>query len=191
MKSIENLVKAFLGESAARNRYTIFAKVAREEGYIYISKVFLETAENEKEHAETLIDIMRKLGVGDIDVNVDLNLSTGSTLENLKSAAEGERYEWTEMYPRFAEIAESEGFGEVAERLRAIAKAEEFHERRFRILLEELEKGEIFEKDEETAWICLECGYVHYGKRPPERCPSCGHPRSYYVSVDLLRRVLP
>ncbi len=190
MNVLECLTKALIGESLARNRYTVYASIAKREGYVFISRVFSETAENEKEHAETLMEFIKRLG-GKADVNFEAEVKIGSTVENLKTAAEGERYEHTEMYPKFAEIAEKEGYKEIAENLRAIAKAEEFHERRFRVLLKALEEGRYFKSDNETVWICLECGYIHYGKEPPEKCPSCGHPKSYYISAELLKEVIP
>lgn len=188
MKTLENLVKAFIGESMARNRYTFYAKVAKEEGYVFISKVFLETAENEKEHAETLFEFIQKLrgDLNSIKVEAEAPLVLGSTMDNLKSAIEGEHYENTQMYPEFAKIAEEEGLKEISERLRAIARAEEHHEKRYRVLLEALENGTYFKRDEEIEWVCLECGYVHRDREPPERCPSCGHPKAYYVARDLL-----
>ncbi len=188
MKTLENLIKAFIGESMARNRYTFYAKVAKEEGYVYIQRVFLETAENEKEHAEVLFDFIQKLrgDVSSIEVEAEVPLIIGTTVENLKSAIEGEHYERTKMYPEFARIAEEEGFNEIAARLRAIARAEEHHESRYRALLEAIENGTYFRRDEEVEWICLECGYVHKGREPPEKCPSCGHSKAYYVARDML-----
>ncbi len=188
METLKNLVKAFIGESMARNRYTFYAKVAKDEGYVFIQRVFLETAENEKEHAENLLKFIQQLR-GDSEalvVEAEAPLVWGSTVDNLKTAIAGEHYENSEMYPKFAEIAEKEGYREIAERLKAIAKAEEHHEKRYRRLLEEIEKGTFFKRDKEVAWVCLECGYVHYGTEPPEKCPSCGHPKSYYVAQDLL-----
>ncbi|WP_456469336.1 rubrerythrin [Archaeoglobus sp.] len=188
MGTLENLVKAFIGESMARNRYTFYAKVAKDEGYVFIQRVFLETAENEKEHAETLFEFIQQLRGDNDAVNVEAEapLVLGTTAENLKAAIAGEHYENTEMYPSFADEAEKEGYEEMAARLRAIGKAEEHHERRYRRLLEEIEKGTFFKRDNEVAWICLECGYIHYGTEPPEKCPSCGHSRAYYVAQDLL-----
>ena len=188
MKTLENLVKAFIGESMARNRYTFYAKIAKEEGYVYISRVFLETAENEKEHAEVLFEFIQKLrgDTNSIKVEAEAPLILGNTVDNLKSAIEGEHYENTQMYPEFARVAEEEGFNEIAARLRAIAKAEVHHENRYRVLLEALEKGTYFKRDEEVEWVCLECGYIHKGTEPPEKCPSCGHPKAYYVARDLL-----
>ncbi len=187
-ETLENLVKAFIGESMARNRYTFYAKQAKEEGYVFIQRVFLETAENEREHAKRLFEFIQKLK-GDneaIEVVAEAPLVMGNVVDNLKAAIAGEHYENTEMYPQFAEVAEKEGYVEVAARLRAIGKAEEYHEKRYRRLLEEVEKGTFFKRDEEVAWVCLECGYIHYGTEPPEECPSCGHPKAYYVAQDLL-----
>ncbi len=188
LETLKNLVKAFAGESMARNRYTFYAKVAKDEGYVFVQRVFLETAENEKEHAENLFKFIRELRGGEdaITVEIDAPLVWGSTVENLRAAIAGENYEHTKMYPEFADVAEKEGYREVAERLRAIAKAEEHHERRYKVLLDAIESGRYFKRDEEIEWICLECGYVHKGREPPEVCPSCGHPKAYYVARDLL-----
>ena len=189
MKTLENLVKAFMGESMARNRYTFYAKVAKDEGYVFVQKVFLETAENEKEHAENLLKFIQELR-GDsesiIVEEAEAPLVWSTTVENLKTAISGENYEHTEMYPEFADVAEKEGYPHIAERLRAIAKAEEHHEKRYRALLEAIENGTFFKSDREVEWICLECGYVHVGTEPPEECPSCGHARAYYVARDFL-----
>jgi len=184
--TIENLVKAFIGESQARNRYTIYSKVARKEGFEQISEIFLITAENEKEHAETLFNLIMELKrrsgeeISEIKVEAVAPLVLGNTAENLKAAISGENYEHTRMYPEFADVAEREGLPEVAARLRAIAKAEEHHEERYRKLLREVESNAVFRKDREVWWVCMECGYVHYGTEPPEVCPSCGHPKGYF-----------
>ncbi len=185
-KTLENLVKAFIGESQARNRYTFYAKAAKNEGYEQIAEIFLITADNEKEHASTLYKLIQelkeKLGkeVGDINVEAVAPTVHGKTAENLRAAIAGENYEHTKMYPEFAEVAKKEGLPEVAKRLRAIARAEQHHEERFRKLLKEVERGTVFKKDKEVWWVCGECGYVHFGREPPERCPSCDHPRSYF-----------
>jgi len=184
--TIENLVKAFIGESQARNRYTIYSKVARKEGFEQISEIFLITAENEKEHAETLFNLIMELKrrsgeeLSEIKVEAVAPLVLGNTAENLKAAISGENYEHTRMYPEFADVAEREGLPEVAARLRAIAKAEEHHEERYRKLLREVESNSVFRKDREVWWVCRECGYVHYGTEPPKVCPSCGHPKGYF-----------
>ncbi len=186
METLKNLVKAFIGESMARNRYTFYAKVAKDEGYVFVYRVFLETAENEKEHAENLFEFIKEFGEDAIKVEAEAPLIWGTTVDNLKAAISGEHYEYSKMYPEFADVAEKEGYKHIAERLRAIAKAELHHENRYKALLKAIEKGTMFKRDEEVEWVCLECGYVHYGKEPPEECPSCGHPRGYYVAKDML-----
>ncbi|RLI82706.1 rubrerythrin family protein [Archaeoglobales archaeon] len=185
MGTLENLVKAFIGESMARNRYTFYAKIAKKEGYVFVSRVFLETAENEKEHAENLFELIKEFGKESVEVEAEAPLVLGNTAENLKAAMEGEHYENTEMYPSFADVAEKEGYPEIASKLRAIAKAEVHHESRYKALLEAIENGTMFKREKEVEWVCLECGYVHYGKEPPEKCPSCGHDRGYYVARDM------
>jgi len=184
--TIGNLVKAFIGESQARNRYTFYAKVAKNEGFEQISEIFLVTAENEKEHASNLFklinDLKMKSGEKLDEIKVEAVAATvlGSTVENLKAAIAGENHEYTKMYPEFADVAEKEGFPEIAARLREIAEAEEHHEERYRKLLKEVEAGTVFRKEKEVWWVCRECGYVHFGKEPPEKCPSCDHARSYF-----------
>ena len=174
----KNLLIAFAGESQARNRYTFFASQARKEGYEQIAAIFLETAENEREHAETLFKLLEG-GLVEITASYPAG-KIGSTAENLRAAAEGERYEHTEMYPEFARVAEEEGFKEIAATLRAISVAEKHHEERFLKLLENVERGTIFKKDKAVRWKCRKCGYVHEGTEPPERCPSCGHSWAYF-----------
>lgn len=184
--TIENLAKAFIGESQARNRYTFYSKIARKEGLEQIAEIFLITAENEKEHASwlfKLINEIKKEGSKSLDeIKVDAVAPTilGSTAENLKAAIAGENYEYTQMYPEFADVAGKEGFPEIAKRLRAIAKAEEHHEERYKKLLKEVEAGTVFKRKKEVWWVCRECGYTHLGTEPPEKCPSCDHERSFY-----------
>jgi len=184
--TIENLVKAFIGESQARNRYTFYAKIAKKEGFEQIAGIFLITAENEKEHASNLfklISVLKKKSnerLDEIKVEAVAPTVLGSTAENLKAAIAGENYEHTKMYPEFADVAEKEGFPEIAKRLRAIAKAEKHHEERYKKLLKEVGAGTFFKKEKEVWWVCRECGYIHFGKEPPEKCPSCDHPRSYF-----------
>jgi len=181
METIKNLVKAFIGESQARNRYTFYAKVARKEGYEQIAEIFLITADNEKEHAKRLFEHIQKLKETDsINVEAEAPLTYGTTAENLKAAIAGENYEHTKMYPEFADIAEKENLPEIAYRLRSIAKAEEHHEERYKKLLEQINNKTVFKKDKEVWWVCRECGYVHYGTEPPGVCPSCDHEKSYY-----------
>lgn len=185
-ETIKNLTKAFIGESQARNRYTFYAKVAQKEGFEQIAEIFRLTADNEKEHASWLFKLINELKVkseenlDEIKVEVTAPTIFGTTTENLKAAIAGENYEYTEMYPEFASVAEKEGFPEIAQRLRAIARAEEHHEERYKQILKEVEAGTVFKKEKAVWWVCRECGYVHFGTEPPEKCPSCDHPRSFY-----------
>ncbi|HMB26058.1 MAG TPA: rubrerythrin family protein [Patescibacteria group bacterium] len=182
MKTLENLTKAFIGETQARNRYTYYAKVAKKEGYQQISGVFTETAEQELVHAKRIFEHIQELKGDQAKITVETFSPTtyGNTAENLKAAAEGEHYENTEMYPDFAKTAEEEGYEKIAKRLRSISKAEEHHEERYRKLLAEVEAGTVHEKSEEKVWVCRECGYIHTGNEAPEICPSCDHPKGYY-----------
>jgi len=185
-ETIKNLTKAFIGESQARNRYTFYAKVAQKEGYEQISAVFLDTAEQEKTHAKRLFEHIQELkeksgeNLDKIVVEAEMPIDYGDTINNLKAAIAGENYEHIEMYPGFAETADKEGLSEIAKRLRAIAVAEQHHEERYKKLLKELEAKTVFKKDKEVWWVCRECGYVHFGQTPPQICPSCDHPESYY-----------
>lgn len=185
-KTIENLAKAFIGESQARNRYDFYAKIAKKEGYEQIGEIFQITADNEKTHAKRIFEHIQELkketseGLEQIMVEAEAPTTYSTTAENLKSAIAGENHEHTQMYPEFADIAEQEGYPKIAQRLRSIAKAEEHHEERFKKLLEQLEAGTVFKKDKEIWWFCRECGYAHFGTTPPEMCPSCDHPQSFY-----------
>ena len=185
-QTIQNLTKAFIGESQARNRYTFSAKVAKKEGFEQVAEIFLITAENEKEHAKRLfehINELKKKSEESLDkIGVDAIAPTilGTTAENLEAAIAVEHYEYSQMYPEFADVAEKEGFSGIANRLRAIAIAEKHHEERYTKLLKEVKAGTIFKKEKEVLWVCRECGYVHFGKEPPEECPSCDHERSFY-----------
>jgi rubrerythrin len=185
-KTLENLAKAFVGESQARNRYTFYSRVAKKEGFEQIAEIFLITAENEREHASWLFkliqELKKKIGESLEEIKIEASVPTvfGTTKENLKAAIAGENYEHTKMYPEFANVAEEEGLPEIASRLRAIAVAEKHHEERYRKILKEVEAGTVFKKEKEVWWVCRECGYVHFGKEPPEVCPSCGHERSFY-----------
>ncbi len=185
-KTIENLAKAFIGESQARNRYTFYAKIAQKEGYDQIAEIFLITADNEREHAKWLLRLINELkkksneDLEEITVEAAAPTTLGNTVENLKAAIAGENYENTTMYPDFAKIAEEEGFPEIAARLRAISKAEEHHEERFRKLLTQVEGGTVFKKDKKVQWVCRKCGYVHEGETPPNECPSCNHSSNYF-----------
>ena len=164
-KTEKNLMEAFAGESQARNKYTYFASVAKKEGYQQISAIFEETANNEKEHAKLWFKALGELG---------------DTAQNLLHAAEGENYEWTDMYDRFAKDAEEEGFTELAARFRMVAAIEKTHEERYRKLLNNVEMKAVFEKAGETMWECRNCGHLVMGKKAPEVCPVCAHPQSYF-----------
>jgi len=185
-KTLENLTKAFIGESQARNRYTFYAKIAKKEGYEQIAEVFQITADNEKEHAKRLFEhiqeVKEKLGEKENELVVEAGSPNtyGTTEENLKAAIAGENWEYTTMYPEFAEQAEKDGLQIIADRLRAIARAEVHHEERYKKILKEVQADTVFKKEEEKEWVCMECGYVHKGKTPPEKCPSCDHEKSYY-----------
>ncbi len=175
----KNLLKAFAGESQARTRYTFFASVAKKEGYEQISQIFMETAENEKEHAKRFFSYLEG-GMVEIQAAYPAGV-IGNTLQNLYAAAEGENEEHTKLYPMFADVAEKEGFNEIATLFRTIAKVEVEHEKRYRKLAQNIEKGEVFKRSTPVRWKCLNCGYVHEGIEPPEKCPSCAHPRAYFA----------
>ena len=183
-KTMENLAKAFIGESQARNRYTLYSKVAKKEGYEQLAEIFLNTAENEREHAKWAMKMINELKVDgkpeEIIVTVDAPTTFGTTVQNLKATIDGEHYENTEMYPEFADLAEEEGLKDIADRLRAIGRVEEHHEERFKEILKEIESGTVFRKDKDVEWVCRKCGYVHVGMEPPEKCPSCDHPTEYF-----------
>ncbi|MBT4376653.1 rubrerythrin family protein [archaeon] len=184
-ETIQNLTKAFIGESQARNRYTFYAKIAKKEGYEQIAEIFVETAEQEKVHAKRLFEhiqeLQKELGNNDsIKVDTETPTTYGTTIENLKAAIEGETYETETMYPKFAQKAQDEGLNKIAIRLKSIAKAEEHHRERYQKLLGQLETGTIFKKEEKVIWICKECGYTHEGEEAPNLCPSCDHPQAYY-----------
>lgn len=174
----KNLLKAFAGESQARNRYTFFESVAKKEGFEQIASIFIETAGNEKEHAEVFF---KHLEGGDLEITAAYPAGRiGKTAENLLAAAEGEKLEWGTIYPEFEKIAEEEGFEDVAESFKEIAEVEEQHERRYRKLLENVKNGVVFKRDKEVRWKCRNCGYVHLGREAPEICPACKHAQSYY-----------
>mgnify|MGYP002621490732 FL=1 len=184
MKSVKgtqtekNLLTSFAGESQARNRYTFFASAAKKEGYEQISAIFTETAEQEKEHAKRMF---KYLEGGMVEITASFPAGViGKTLDNLKAAAAGENEEWTEAYPHFAEVADAEGFPEIAEMYRRIAIAEKGHEERYRAFIKNIEEGTVFAKEEETVWQCRNCGYIHVGKEAPESCPACNHPQAYF-----------
>ncbi len=175
----KNLLKSFAGESQARGRYTMFAKVAKQEGYEQIYGYFMETAEQEKEHAKRFFSFLEG-GMVEITAAYPAGI-VGNTAENLKAAAEGENEEWTLLYPEFADIAEKEGFKPIATCFRMIAKVEAEHEKRYLKLLQNLEEGKVFEDEsEETEWYCRNCGYVHKGKKALTTCPACLHPKAHF-----------
>jgi rubrerythrin len=174
----KNILTAFSGESQARNRYTYFASKAKKEGYVQISRIFEETADQEKEHAKRLFKFLEG---GEVEITGAFPAGIiGETLENLKGSAAGENYEHTEMYPGFAKIAREEGFGAIATVFESIAVAEEQHERRYLALAGNIEAGRVFKREQKVKWRCLNCGYVHEGIEPPEMCPACAHPQAYF-----------
>ncbi len=177
-KTEQNLLKAFAGESQARMRYDYFAKQAKKEGLEQISALFAETALNEKEHAKRFFKFLEGRPV-EITATYPAG-KIGTTLENLKAAADGENEEWTELYPEFARIAEEEGFKDVANAFKMIARVEEAHEKRYRKLYENLESGKVFKRDDKIVWKCRNCGYLHEGTSAPKTCPACLHPQSYF-----------
>jgi len=164
-KTEQNLLAAFAGESQARNKYTYFASRAKKDGYVQISKLFEETANNEKEHAKIWFKLLNGIG---------------STEENLKAAAEGEAYEWTDMYPEFAKTAREEGFDQIAELFEGVAKIEKAHEERYRKLLANIKTGRVFTNDGDTIWECANCGHIVIGGKAPEICPVCNHSQAYF-----------
>lgn len=184
MKSVKgtqtekNLLTAFAGESQARNRYTYFASKAREEGYIQISRIFEETADQEKEHAKRFFKFLEG---GEVEVSAAFPAGViGTTAENLKAAAMGENYEWTTMYKEFAEVARKEGFEAIATVFDAVRVAEKQHEKRYNDLRANIEAGRVFKRDKKVVWRCLNCGYLYEGTEAPKTCPACAHPQSYF-----------
>jgi len=174
----KNLITAFAGESQARNRYTYFASQARKDGYVQIADIFTETANQEKEHAERLFKLLQG---GEVEVAAAFPAGViGTTSENLKAAAGGEHYEWTEMYPGFAKVARDEGFDDIAAIFESIAVAEKQHEKRYLGLVANVDAGTAFKKDKPVVWRCRNCGYVHEGTEAPGACPACAHPQAYF-----------
>ncbi len=174
----KNLLTAFAGESQARNRYTYFASQAKKDGFVQISSIFEETANQEKEHAKRLFKFLEG---GDAEVTASFPAGViGSTLENLKAAAAGENYEHTEMYPGFAKVADEEGFALIATVFRSIAVAEKQHEKRYNDLSANIKADRVFKRDEQVVWRCRNCGYLHTGKEAPMECPACAHPRDHF-----------
>jgi rubrerythrin len=183
-KTRENLLKSFAGESQARNRYVFYSKAAKDEGYMQISKIFQETADNEEQHAKRFFNFLVE-GMKDelptvVEINAGYPVAKGTTLENLKAGAAGEKEEWDDLYPSFAQTAKEEGFPEVAAAYLKIADVEQRHEIRYNKLIENVANETVFKKEEEVQWICEKCGYVHTGTTPPKTCPACLHPQVYF-----------
>jgi rubrerythrin len=174
----KNLLTAFAGESQARNRYTYFASAAKKEGYVQISEIFTETANQEKEHAKRLFKFLEG---GEVEIVAAFPAGViGTTLENLKEAAAGEEYEWTQMYPDFASVAREEGFDAIAMVFEMIAVAEKHHDKRYVELAANIEAGKVFKKETSVTWRCRNCGYVHEGEEAIEMCPACAHPQAHF-----------
>lgn len=185
-KTLDGLMAAYVGECQARNRYTFYASIARKEGFEQISELFTFTAENEKEHGEwfyiLLQEVAKKEGVdlSTLKIDTDVTAVLGTTAENLEGAIKGEMHEATEMYPAIANDADSEGYPEIAKRVRAIAASEKHHAERYSQLLENVKNGTVFKKSENIKWLCRKCGYVHFGPEAPTKCPSCDHEQAFY-----------
>lgn len=174
----KNLLKAFAGESQAKNRYTFFSKKAKEEGFEQIAELFMVTALQEEQHAKQFFKFLEG-GMVEITASYPAGV-IGTTAENLRAAAMGEHEEWADLYPHFAEVAEQEGFKKIATAFKLIAKVEKEHEERYRKLLNRVESGTVFEREEEIEWVCRKCGYVHKGKKALNNCPVCSHPQAYF-----------
>ena len=174
----KNILTAFAGESQARNRYSYYAKAAKKEGYVQVSTIFERTAEQERAHAKTLLKFLEG---GEVVITASYPATPpGSTLENLKNAAQGEEHEYETMYPEFADIADEEGFAVIAVTMRAIAVAEKQHAATYRAIIANLEANKMFEKDDEVNWYCLKCGFTHKGSKAPKKCPACSHSKAYF-----------
>lgn len=178
----QNLLKAFAGESQARNRYEFFASIAKKEGYEQIAALFMETASQEKEHAKRFFKFLEG-GMAEITASYPAG-KIGTTTENLKAAADGENEEWSELYPEFAEIAKEEGFTQVSVAFKAIAKVEQHHENRYRKLLKNIEDGTVFMKEGKVFWKCRNCGYIYEAEKAMENCPACLHPKSFMELLE-------
>lgn len=177
-KTEKNLLASFAGESQARNRYTYFASVAKKAGFEQIAAIFLETADNEKEHAKRFFKFLEG---GDLEITTSYPAGViGDTTANLEAAAAGENLEWTKLYKEAEEVARQEGFEEIGNQFKEIAEVEEQHEKRYRKLLKNVKEGKVFKRDSVVKWKCRNCGYVHEGREAPEKCPACAHPQSFY-----------
>ncbi len=180
-KTEKNILTAFAGESQARNRYTYFASQAKKDGYVQISAIFEETANQEKEHAKRLFKLLEG---GEVEIQAAFPAGViGSTIDNLKAAADGENYEWADMYPGFARVAGDEGLNEIADIFDSIAVAEKQHEKRYLALMANIKNGSVFKKDKPVKWFCRNCGYIEEGLEAPEVCPSCDHKREHFETI--------
>ncbi|KAA0259244.1 rubrerythrin family protein [Deferribacter autotrophicus] len=183
-KTLENLMKSFAGESQARNRYTFYASIARKEGYRQIEAFFIETADNEREHGKRFYKhVIENLNLTEplmVDISASYPAQLGNTYQNLMAAAAGEHEEFVKLYPEFAEIADEEGFPEIAHQFRMIAEVEKWHEKRFLKLAENIEKNRVFKRDTKVYWKCRNCGYIHEGFEAPVACPACAHPQEHF-----------
>lgn len=180
-KTAENLMKAFAGESQARTRYTYYSSTAKKEGYVQISNLFAETADNEKEHAKRFFKFLVESLDGEmVNIHADYPVAWGDTKANLLAAAEGENEEWAELYPQFADVADQEGFPAIATVFRKIAEVEKHHEARYRKLYNNLVEGSVFKKPASVQWKCNNCGYIHTGDQAPDLCPACAHPQGFF-----------
>lgn len=180
-KTEKNILTAFAGESQARNRYSYFASKAKNDGFVQVSAIFEETANQEKEHAKRLFKLLEG---GEVEIQASFPAGViGSTMDNLKEAAGGENHEWTEMYPGFAKVAREEGFNEIADIFESIAVAEKQHEKRYLALMENIANGTVFKKDKAIKWACRNCGYVHEGIEAPDPCPACNHAQAHFEII--------
>ena len=180
-KTAENLMKSFAGESQARNRYTYYSSIAKKEGYAQIANIFIETADNEKEHAKRFFKFLSESLNGEVvEINATYPVGLSDTKANLLSAANGENEEWSDLYPAFAKVAQEEGFTDIAFVYRKISEVEKHHEERYRQLLSNIENNTVFNKDESAIWKCSNCGYIFEGKSAPKLCPACAHPQAYF-----------
>jgi len=180
-KTAENLMKSFAGESQARNRYTYYSSIAKKEGYVQIANIFAETADNEKEHAKRFFKFLSQSLNGEVvEINATYPVGLSDTKANLLWAANGEKEEWSELYPEFARVAEEEGFADIAFVYRKIVEVEKHHDERYRQLLSRLEDGTIFNRDTVVMWKCSNCGYINEAASAPEICPACAHPKAYF-----------
>lgn len=183
-KTQSNLLKAFAGESMARNKYTFFAKKARKDGYEWIARVFEETADNERSHAEEEYEFM----VDKVEMTNSYDIhALGTTLENLKAAAAGEKYEWSTMYPEFEKIARNEKENKIADTFKEISEVEEKHEERYLKLAKKVQDGTLYKSKTRVEWKCLNCGYIHFGSEAPKKCPACAKPQGYYMELGFVR----